>query len=344
MEDLLEKLDRDRSVRAWGIAIGIMVVLFAFLPLAAVFSWARFFVSSQGNGSGLGQAAVAFVVFASALYLTVIAPFLHSGFLVPEEKPERLMVAFALWALPLASFAYWLGDFRNNLHAYDLVLFVFAALVAPLILYWRTGERAVLTLLTASIFFVPLFIIEDILGPFSPLFVYASDSTWLYTLRTLGVVLAITFAALIPVPRLGRAKSRLPAFRAIVISLCLLAFVNDLSCWVWRDLESADFVWDFNWLGFLGMYYFFSRGDIFGRRAFVLVAALQAGSLLWQMIQVAGEWDSSVWTQGRLCYMAMGLVFSVNSLLFFLRRGKVNFFAQRYALTQLGLHFKGKRV
>jgi hypothetical protein len=228
----LDALLQRRSRRAWIVGALCLVLVFAYLPLGWATGSARFFTGPRMIFTGPGKIfALYFPAFALGVYAVLLSPLLRSGFLKPEQNPGRLVAALSLWGLPLLSFAYWLGDFKGALHAYDLSIFIFAALTIPLALYWRTGSERVLAVAVALIAFVPLFVVEDILGPFSPLWVYASEGPGFYNLRTLCVAFALGLACTAPVPQIGRVRFRETVFRMGVVTLATVSMVINVGDW-----------------------------------------------------------------------------------------------------------------
>jgi hypothetical protein len=305
----LDALEGRRERRAWVLGALCLGVAFAYLPLAKLLGAARYFPGPRlalvGIGTTLG---LHLPVFVGGVWALLIAPLLHARFIVPEQKPVRLLAAILLWGLPLLSFAYWLGDFRGALHAYDLCIFLFGALCIPLAIYWRTGASRVLVVGVALIAFVPLFVMEDILGPFSPLWVYASEGPGFYNLRTVCVAIALAVACLAPVPQIGRVRFRESVFRLTSVTLASLSMAIALGDWALGGVPSAVFVLsEWNWVGYLGLLYFFRRTDSFGRRAFACVVVLQSTALLIQLALIFWNPEGGLAEQSRLLLACLGL-------------------------------------
>lgn len=321
----IDEWESRRHRRAWVLGAICLAILFAYLPLGKILGSARYFAGPRLALSGIATTlGFHLPVFLVGVWGILVAPLLQANFLLPEQKPTRLLAALVLWGLPLLSFAYWLGDFRGALHAYDLSIFIFGALTIPLTLYWRTGSSQVLAMGVALIAFVPLFVMEDILGPFSPLWVYASEGPGFYNLRTLCVALALAVACLAPVPQIGRVKFRETVFRQGLISLAALSMLINLVDWAWGSVASLVFFSpELSWVGYLGLLYFFRRTDAFGRKAFVAVAALQGSALLLQLAIIFWNPDGGLWEQARLLLACLGLTLLGSELQ--RRRGKQRF-------------------
>lgn len=305
-----EDIEPAQHRRAWLLAALSLATLFFFLPASAFLGWARFFPGPRLLRPGVGPTLVFYLpIFLGGIYFALLAPFLRAGFLVPLEKPLRLLAVLFLWGLPLLSFAYWMGDFKNAFHAYEAGWLFFGALAVPLILYWRTGATAVLCVGVGLGAFVPLFVVEDILGPFSPLWVYASEGPGLYFLRTFCVAAAVWIAAVGTVPKIGRAKENTAVFRLCTIALAVLSMGIQFGEWA-ASREAVGlrlFSPDLNWVGYLVLLYFLRRTDRFAKRAFMAVSVLLVLSLLAQTGLLVWTEDSGHWGQLRFFTSLVGI-------------------------------------
>ncbi len=308
-----ETLERNRVQRAWLLGGAATAVLFSFVPLGVLSDLGRLYPGPRMHSDGPWLTlVVGLPVFVLAVHGLLIAPFLHGGFLKSQEAPARLLLASTLWAIPLLSFAYWQGDFRNSLHAYDVGVFLVAALGIPLTIYWRTANRFALSVGVATITFLTIFVVEDILGPFSPLWYYASMGPGLYSLRTLCLGAALALATWGPVPRVGRARGRSEALQLGLILLAAMSLV------VVAGEASTDkillaptlFRPDWNWLAYAALFYLVSRGT--AGRAVTALFALQALSCLGQFGYALFHPDAGPWNQVRILGLELGMVLTLN--------------------------------
>jgi hypothetical protein len=295
-------------------AQSIKAVLFCYFLLQSylLISWctgeATFFWGPRAVMPGLTwkSLCVYYSAFTLALYIAVLAPFLQSDFLGEGASDWRFVFAFLIWAIPLSSFAYWMGDFRGALHAYDLGLFLFAALAIPLILYRRSRSKGALVLGVSLMAFSPLFLMEDILSPFSPLFVYATQSPWVYAYRTLGVAVSILFAVQCPLPRWGKAPEWVAPAR---FGLVLLSIASALFClldWAKTAEAPSPFSPELNWVGYCALIYFVARKDRFGQKAFSLLAIFHSACLTAQAGFLLLNMEASMVSQIHLLLTTLG--------------------------------------
>lgn len=323
----IDEWESHRAAKAWWLGAASLLTLLVFLPLGAALGWSRFFSGPRLHTTGLWATLAGLPLFWLGVHGVLLSPLVKSGFLKPGEKPERLLAAFVLCCLPLVSFSYWLGDFRNSLHAYDLAVFAFAALAIPLAIFWRTGSAAALSVGVALTAFIPLFVVEDILGPFSPLFVYASQQPALYSLRTLCVAAALGVATLTPVPVLGRVK-RDPAFRAAVVLFISISLLINATQ-IYLDWGTSVISLDLNFVAYLALLYFFNRTDAFGKKVFLALGFLQCASLLWQLGYCLSLEDAGVWVQAQILFAATGLLAVGTQLQRRLQQSSKSYFGRR---------------
>lgn len=307
-----ETLERNRVQRAWLLGAAAIALLFSFLPLGVLSDLARLYPGPrlQTDGPWL-TLLVGLPLFTLGVHGLLILPFLNGGFLKAQEAPARLLLASLLWAIPLLSFAYWQGDFRNSLHAYDVGVYLIAGLGIPLILYWRTSNRFALSVGVASTTFLTVFVVEDILGPFSPLWYYASMGPGLYTLRTLCLGAALALSAWGPVPRVGRVRGRAEGVR---LGLALLMAMS--SAVVLGEAGTEKFLLsptlfrpDSNWVGYLVLFYFSTRKT--DARLLTALYALQAVSVLGQLGYGLFHPDAGPWNQLRILGLELGAVLTI---------------------------------
>ena len=290
-------------VFVWGLLC--LAVLFAYLPVAALFVWVRVFPGPRLQYPGVAwMLGVAAPVFMLAVYRMLVAPFFQTEYLVRAMPLRKLVPVIALWALPVASFAYWMGDFRHAVHVMDLTLVLLAGLSIPLILFWRTGERAILSAGLGLSAFLNLFVVDDILGPLSPLWVYAAENAQVYLLRSLGCGLSLCLALFGPLPKSARVPA--PAVRSAFAGLLVLSVV----CMVlplFSVAGSPALLPAFNAAGFLGVVYFYGRADSSGTRGFLLVTGILEGALLAQSIFLLLGSDASLSSQLTLFTNVLGI-------------------------------------
>ncbi len=309
-EDLSD-LQIAQKKHGWKLLVLSLMTLFFFLPVSVLLGWAKFFSGPRLLSPGLGPTILFYLpAYLGAIYFMLLAPFLQIRFLRSYERPLRFIGVFLLWGLPLFSFSYYLGDFKNSLHAYEVGWLLVAALGMPLVLFWRTGNSAVLLLGIGLGTFIPFFVVEDILGPFSPLYVYASQGPWMAFLRTGCVVGSLWIALFATVPVVGRKKESLPLLRLGLVGLAGLSMAIVAGEWAWPNQVAGArlFSPDLNWLGYLVLVYFLRRTDSFGKKAYWAASFSVAVSLAAQAVALILDQDSGHWGQIRFFNALLGLV------------------------------------
>ncbi len=283
MDDFLEELEEKKAKRGWVILLWASLAFFAYLPMSWVLGEAEFFAGSLLKIKGATETLLLSIpLYLLSVYVLLAAHFARSKFVVPGQKPARLAIAFLLWGLPLASFSYWMGDFTGALYAHTTMIALAGALAVPLLIFWRTGSLGPLAIGIGVLSAVSVFVVEDILSPFSPLFVYAAQTARLQTLRTLSLVGAVLIATLYPVPVMGRVKERAQTMRATLIALAALSF----GLFVWESVGgSARLIApETSWVCLVALALFFDRRDRFSQTAFTLIASVQGLLSLLQFV------------------------------------------------------------
>ncbi len=132
------------------------------------------------------------VHFLLSFPLTQISYGQTQGFKYPILRCATL---FALLSAPLCSYAYYrAGTLSSGQWVEILLAAVPSAFVASLSFY-RLERRWIFSALAAVGTYVPVFLINDLMGPFTTYFAYASPYESFYYFRYLGPALAVAFAA-----------------------------------------------------------------------------------------------------------------------------------------------------
>ncbi|MBY0371615.1 hypothetical protein K2X33_13085 [bacterium] len=296
------------GAQVWLLGFACFLVLFAYLPLAALFSWVGFYPGPRMLTPGpLWMFAGALPVLVLVVHRALVAPFTNAHLLKKAMPLRKLLPIVALWVLPIASFAYWVGDYRLAVHALDISLLLFAAFAIPVALFWRTGERGILSIGIGLFVFASLFVVDDILGPLSPLWVYAAEGTQVYTVRTLCCGLAVALAIFSPLSRSARATALNGLYRLALGFLALGSAGAAVAAW-FGDSTAAGLVSpNLNAIGYLGLLYFYGRMDVFGQKAFLLVSGVVQGALMAQALFIFWSADASVEAQLTLFTNTLGV-------------------------------------
>ncbi len=273
-----------------------------YLLVAVVLGWA-----SMHSGP-LAELSVASVVpgFLACFFIVhfaIVSPFLHSGSL-KAGSPGRWLFAAALWAAPLFSFAYWVGDFKQALHAVDFSYSLVASLSVSLILYWRAKSGWALSFGIAAGVFFPLFVLDDILGPFHPVWVFSTLEPSVYLMRSVSTSFAVLAACFYPIPLVGRAPSSLSERRFLLL---LFSLLGSLLCLFQCSSFSTPGALgpDLNWIACLALVFFLRRKDAFGQRAYLGLSVLYAVSLIAQWSILVGASEGAAIDQAKLLYVPL---------------------------------------
>jgi hypothetical protein len=290
-----------------------VLLLQAYVPIAVGLGWASIHSGPLAELPSWGLVP-GFVACFVVVHFAIVAPFLHSGSLKNGSSLGRSLFAAALWSVPLFAFAYWVGDFKQALHAVDFSFSLLASLCTALILYRRAQSPWALSLGVAAGVFFPLFVLDDILGPFNPAWVFSTLEPSVYLLRAVGTSVAVLSACFYPIPVLGRVPSGLGERR---FALLLLTFVGGFLCL----FESSSFNEvpgplspDLNWIASLSLIFFLQRKDVFGRRSYVGLSIFYAASLFTQCTALVISSEGTAVDQVKLLYLTLILGVVVTEL------------------------------
>lgn len=296
--------------RLWVYFIGACLLSVSFVPAGMFFDLGRFQGGARA-GHYLGTAVVFLPLYLVFVFSFLVGPVAVTRFVIPGEKPGRVLLLGSIVSLPLLSLAYYLGEWTEGFQLYDLLISTVAPVAAGLICFWRTGRAGLSGFFMATLSFTTLFIVADVLGPFRTLWTYVSNTAAFYPLRTLAAVLPVVWAAHFPLTP-GLASSNRDFAYALMSAVgvgLFLSTVSSIENWL-LQLRALDVTF----LAFLAVLYFNRRRTLVAPKAIVLIAGLETVSLLFQVIQGFLYPDASLLGQGRIAYqlIAFALFFEAS--------------------------------
>ncbi len=209
-----DALDENRSTRnAAGLTAAVTALTWAFLPLA---NWAGVASFSLGERSFSGRAGTHLLALAAislfGTFFLLVFPTVHWLYSEGSELfqgPARVIAVSTLLFLPVISFAHYLGHFKVSIDYIETTLFLFVPIFTQVLLFEKERSPLVLTLGLFVGLFPPIFVVNDLMGPFPTLFNYAPiDMTAYYMHRGLSFV-AVAYACVRCVS-VFRTPSRVP--------------------------------------------------------------------------------------------------------------------------------------
>ena len=194
-----ETLEDRRSIwNASGLTAAVTALTWLFLPLSrgmgvASLSLGELAFAPHAVTSLLATAAVSLF----ATFFLLVFPTVHWLYSEGTEKfqgPARVMAVTTLLFLPVMSFAHYLGHFRESIDYVETALFLFVPIFTQVLLFEKERSPLVLTLGLFVGIFPPVFVVNDLMGPFRTLYNYAPvDMTAYYMHRGLALV-AVAYA------------------------------------------------------------------------------------------------------------------------------------------------------
>ncbi len=202
--------------RAAGITAAVTAFTWLFVPLSRLTGVASLSLGERGYAANSGLelfalAAIAlFTIFFFLIFPTV--HWLYSEGTEPFQGPARVIAVSTLLFLPTMAFAYYLGNFKVGLDYVETVMFLAVPIFTQVLLFEKERSPLVLTLGLFAGIFPPLFLMNDLMGPFSVLINYAPvDMTAYYMHRGLSVV-AVAYAC-VRCRNVFRIPSRVPVYQ-----------------------------------------------------------------------------------------------------------------------------------
>lgn len=182
-------METQNTLKAWRAVAITFVVSWAFVPLALLLKDAGW---GHGARAYLPHAPLElffkmlFVYFGGFLFL--IFP---TAYLLYNEGTEswrglpRVMLATFLMLIPVLSFAYSLGNFREALDYSETAVSLGLVLFTQVLIFEWTRSVLFFSIGTMLGIFMPLFVVNELLGPFPVYFSYAPHNMTLYLLHRL---------------------------------------------------------------------------------------------------------------------------------------------------------------
>ncbi len=280
----------------WAAFLGPLILL----PILSLFGLFDF----ELGGKAMVDGAISNTLVRSLLFLTI----LHTVFVGPyvlfirpqfqnRTEVERVLMACVFLGLPLSGFAYYEGSVKTLLDYHEWILAFLPALIISTVLYERTEKLWAYSLCLGLQFIYSVYLLNDVLTPYSTLLNTVAKSEWLYFFRTV-LLTAVTavIAAVIPPKTLKDSRQELRANVAvlgalwIVLDFVLPSLIRStaletkiplLHQWEWILVPVL--------LGFL-----FAKKEISNLAALVLSAALIVASA-YSLIDLVRNFERDFW-------------------------------------------------
>jgi len=196
--DLDSPQEKSGTRTAATITAAVTAISWMFLPvsqLTGVSSWGwaeRAYIPHAGL-----ELLLTAGIFLFGVFFFLVFPTVHLIYNEANERFQglaRVVFVTLLLSLPLISFSYYLGHIREALDYTETGLFLFVPLFTQVLLYERFRSPVVLTLGLFVGFFLPLFVVNDLMGPFKAFVNYAPLDMTLYFMHRGFAVAAVGYA------------------------------------------------------------------------------------------------------------------------------------------------------
>ena len=190
-------MEDQKHLRALRASAIVFVLMWLFVPLSLLTGVAGFGHGARALipnalGALLGKGAMVLV----GSYFFIVFP---TAYLIYGEATEKvsgltrvLFVSFLL-CLPVFSYAYNAGNFRETLDYAETALSLGVGVLTQVLIFEWSGSVLVFTLGLSVTLFVPLFVVNELLGPYFVYFTYAPHNMTLYWLHRTLSVLAVAY-------------------------------------------------------------------------------------------------------------------------------------------------------
>jgi hypothetical protein len=305
-------------------------LLYAFLPIAWMLGLCTF-LPIDGNVRPVRVGLYVFIHF-FLIFSVVVWPVTNLAYKQLEKidvKALRVFSLFAFFAIPIAAFACYQASFREVMDFHEVFLAVVPAATLAAITWEETRKSGWVTLILAGATFIPIFLCNDVLGPFAVLWKYASSNSGFYLLRSLWPILAVGHVLVVKEGKPNRkaAEGRLRNFCFGLLGLCIygmfLYLVVPAAVAVYEKRPIADYLTgNLGFLINLPMLMFLLIKRPLGYHASLLLCAVEMGLILSQLFGYFTHFESSFWDVSWLTYSGVILVV-VGALLKFLLKPEI---------------------
>ncbi len=170
-------------------------LLLSYLPIGWALGLCDFSWGAPALYENLGRAlCLRLAIYFSLCYFLVVWPAVQWIDEPARRKWSAMTVATTcvLFALPpFLSYVYYLGGLRNLLELHEAVLTIVPAVLLGYLAFRMTGSALVFAFFVATLTFLPLFLINDVLSPFKVVVVFSPKGPELSFLRALCAVIAL---------------------------------------------------------------------------------------------------------------------------------------------------------
>lgn len=198
MAEIMDDFENETARVPLKIILISIGILFLFLPIGFATGLCQFL-------PGVRSWALK-TVFDPILYFGIFFGILHAALVVPltgvaypkiQKFPYlglRVLTLVGLLVPPLVSYAYYRGGVNGASDIQELILMVVPGAILSAIFFEVTQNRWVMSAVYAVTTFIPIFVINDLMGSFPTWAAYASETSTLSYIRSALALTAILFA------------------------------------------------------------------------------------------------------------------------------------------------------
>lgn len=191
--------DRPITHFTWGAMGAGLALVWSPVLLAVLLS-----AFDEGTRVMMGIKPMAWVIdpliylafYGVAIHLLLSFPLIQIGYAQTKSfkfPVLRLLTLFALVTAPLCSYAYYRAGNLSSGQWVEILLAVVPVTLVASLCYYRLERRWLFSAWIAVGTYVPVFLINDLMGPYSTYFAYASPYDWFYYFRYIGPMTGIVY-------------------------------------------------------------------------------------------------------------------------------------------------------
>jgi hypothetical protein len=329
LQDEGDEEEEFEGSRPWKYLVSALL-LFAFLPIAWGLDLCSFL--SPVVSLRMVRLGLTFVVYLFLVFSVVVWPATHLAYQQLAKIDVKALRVFSLWCfftIPLLAFAGYRASFREVMDLHEVFLAVVPASLLAALAWEKTRREGWATLILAGATFLPIFLCNDVLGPFSVPWNYASSNSGFYLLRSLWPILAIGHTLVTDTPKTDRkvAEGRLRDFYfgllgcfcyGVFLYLILPAAVAAHDKRPIAEYLNGNLAFLIN----LPVLMFLLLKRPIGYHVSLLLCAVELGLILSQLFGYFTHFESSFWDVSWLTYSGV-ILFVVGALLKFLLKPEI---------------------
>lgn len=185
----------------WGMMGATLALLFSPILLALLFSG-----FDQGTRVMMGIKPMAWAIdpiiylafYWAGIHFLLSSPLTQFGYPATQTFKFpilRCATLFALLAAPLCSYAYYRAGTLSSGQWVEIFMAVVPSAAVASLCFYRLERKWLFSAWAAIGTYVPVFLVNDLMGPFTTYFAYASPYDAFYYFRYVGPAVGIGFAA-----------------------------------------------------------------------------------------------------------------------------------------------------